>query len=82
MFNSNFVRDALERVVVTGVEATLAVLLLDMQDNEIAVDGVKVALIAGLAAGLAAVKAIAARWVGDRDSASLVAIEAPGPSLD
>lgn len=72
MLNRKFIRDAFERVAVTAVEASLAVLLVDMQDNDIAVDGVKVAAIAGLAAGLAVVKAIAARWVGDRNSASLV----------
>lgn len=70
--SKSFFRDAAERVVVTAVEAALAVLLVDMQDNEIAIDGVKVAVMAGLAAGLAVVKAIAARYVGDQNTASLV----------
>lgn len=76
MPNSMFVRDAAERVVMTAVEAALAVLLIDLQDNSIALDGVKVAVMAGATAGLAVVKAVVARWIGDRNSASLVSAPA------
>jgi len=76
MFTKRWLIDALERVVVTFAQAFLAIIvaapMLDMST-------MKAAAVAGIAAGLSALKAIVAKGVGDPESASLASSVPGGP---
>lgn len=73
VFTVTFWRDTAERVVVTAAQAVLVLLSLDgvdqLADREI--DLPTLASGAGFGALYALVKAVAASFVGDKDSASL-----------
>lgn len=73
--SKQFVIDAVERVVVTFIEAVVGVLILS---GTLDLSTGKKALTAGVIAALSAVKALGAKFIGNKDSASLVsAVAAP-----
>ena len=71
MFTRAFLVDAAERVLVTYLEAFFALLITD-GFNLTDLGALKLAAIAAIPAGLAAVKAVIASAVGSPTSASLV----------
>jgi hypothetical protein len=73
-----FLIDAVERIGATAAEAALGALIAAGAFN--AKTG-QAALVAGLTAAASAVKALAARYVGSRDSASLAPSIGPTPAF-
>lgn len=68
----SWVRDAIERVLVTAVEAFLATLIAAHALDVVAFQSAaNAAVVAGIGAAGALVKAVAAKYVGNPESASL-----------
>jgi len=73
MFSKRFLRDAGERVLATFLEAAAGSVILSGALN---LDVAKAAGLAGVLAALTVVKSLLARFLGDRESASVL----PGPT--
>lgn len=67
-----FLTDAAERIAATFVETFAAVEGSDVVAHGLTISGTRAAAIAGLAAALAVLKTVAARFVGQKDSAALL----------
>ena len=76
MFTKRWLIDALERIIVTALQAFLAIIvaapILDMATW-------KAGAVAAIAAGFSALKAVVAKGFGDPDSASLASSVPGGP---
>lgn len=68
---TSYVKDLLERIVATFVVAYLGVALTAAPDGGISVSGSQAALVAGVAAVGSLIKGIAAKHLGNADTASL-----------
>jgi len=71
-----FARDLIERVVVTAIEAALAVWLADGV-FDVSLSGAEAAGIAALTAAASLIKGLLAKQVGNPDSASMLGSVAP-----
>lgn len=67
---SKFQRDLLERCVRTFIQAAIAVFAVEVSNPDVSLDSLQAAAIAGVAAGVSALMALAGKTVGDPDTGS------------
>jgi multidrug efflux pump subunit AcrB len=67
---TKFQRDLVERVVRTFFQAAIAVIAVELASPTFTVDGLQATVVAGVAAGLSALCAMAGKFVGDPTSGS------------
>ena len=67
---SKFQRDLLERCVRTFIQAAIAVFAVEVSNQDVSLDSLQAAAIAGVAAGVSALMALAGKTIGDPDTGS------------
>ena len=67
---SKFQRDLLERCVRTFIQAAIAVFAVEVANPNVSLDSLQAAAIAGVAAGVSALMALAGKTIGDPDTGS------------
>ncbi len=67
---SKFQRDLLERAARTFIQAAIAVFAVEVSNPSVSLDSLQAAAIAGVAAGVSALMALAGKTIGDPDTGS------------
>jgi hypothetical protein len=67
---SKFQRDLFERCVRTFIQAAIAVFAVEVSNPDVSLDSLQAAAIAGVAAGVSALMALAGKTIGDPDTGS------------